>query len=174
MPEWQITAAEYLDRVQMDISEFERELHLPDLRTVKKIIPLRDIHLLTSPPIPIGKKFLLRILRRLKTLDGQQPFPEANIQMVKLDPRHLKIGQKFAYRENYQSLLEGIPNLFHEYLATPGGLSDLGAYFVFGLNGRRSGAGLLPAAPRRSSRRRPGNHGRHSPRLHRDADKRNA
>lgn len=135
MPEWQIPAAEYLNRVELNLSEFERELHLPDVKAIKKVIPLRDIHTLTSPPIPIGNDLLLHILKRIKTLDGRQPFGMANIQLVKLDPRQVKIGQKFVYRENYQAILEGIPNLFRNYLATNGGLSDFGAYFVFGLNG---------------------------------------
>ena len=55
--------------------------------------------------------------------------------MIRVDPRHLKIGQKFAYRENYLGLIEEVPDIFRRFAISPGGLGDLGAYFVFGLNG---------------------------------------
>lgn len=133
-PEWQISPAEYFERIELDMAEFERRLRLPNVHSVKTIIPLRDVREVTSPPIPISAELLLWLLRRVKTLDGRMPFADATIQMIKIDPRHLKIGQKFAYRENYLKLLEEIPDIFHRFLAVNGGLSDLGAYFVFGLN----------------------------------------
>jgi hypothetical protein len=134
MTEWKIGSQEYLERLAMNLAEFEDRLQLPNLKTVTKVIPLRGIKKVLAPPIAMSKEMLLYLIRRIKTMDGQLAFPEAQIQIVKIDPRHLKIGQKFAYRENYQELLETVPNLFHRYCATNGGLADLGAYFIFGLD----------------------------------------
>ena len=67
----------------------------------------------------------------MATLNGFKPFGKAEIEMRKVDPSQLKIGQKYVYRENYQNLLETLPNLFGKFAIT-GGISDLGAYFVFG------------------------------------------
>ena len=78
---------------------------------------------------------LLYLLRRIRTLGGQTLFENIRIQMVRVDPRHLKVGQKFVYRENYQKLLEEVPDVFKRFMVTAGGLGDLGAYFTFGFNG---------------------------------------
>jgi len=53
---------------------------------------------------------------------------------AKIDPTHLKVGQKFVYREKYLELIEVVPDIFCGF-AICNGLADLGAYFVIGLNG---------------------------------------
>lgn len=67
-------------------------------------------------------------------MDGREPFLNSTIQHVKFDPRHLKIGQKFVYRENYLDILEEVPYIFDEFFGTTGGFSNLGAHFIFGFD----------------------------------------
>lgn len=135
MPAWQIAPHDFLTRIALSLSEFEQQLHLPDVHAVRRIVPLRDITDVTSPPIPISTELLLHLVQRIQTVDGRFPYAAARITMVKMDPRHLKVGQKYVYRENYQKMMENIPNIFHRFLAVNGGLGDLGAYFIFGVNG---------------------------------------
>ncbi|MBI5732747.1 hypothetical protein HY967_02180 [Candidatus Jorgensenbacteria bacterium] len=129
--EWQIDISKYLERLEINQEELSLRLRLPEVKAVNQVIPLRDIIDIDSI-MPLHKNWIHHIVRHITTLDGQHPFTKAKFQMVKVDPRHLKIGQRFVYRENYQALLEMVPNVFHEFLVTNGGLSDLGAYFVFG------------------------------------------
>ena len=111
--------------------QLEEKLNLPSIEEITKIIPLRDIHKITSL-VPMSFDLLLYLLRKIPTLDGRYPFTETSISMTRMDPRNLKIGQKFVYRENYLGLLEEVPDIFQRFAVTPGGLGDLGAYFVFG------------------------------------------
>lgn len=145
MAQWQIEPGEYLQRLKLGQDEFRERLHLPDLASITKIIPLRDIRVIQSL-VPIDADMVLHLLQHVRTLDGRTPFSDIKVQMVRVDPRHLKIGQKFVYRENYQKLLESVPDIFRKFMVTAGGLGDLGAYFVFGLNGddRYSMACYLP------------------------------
>lgn len=137
IPEWQITAEEYFERINLSVSDFEKNLYLPIVQKINKILPLRDLKVIQSL-VPMRKDMLLYLLRRVSTLNGELPFKTADIRMIKADPHYLKIGQKFVYRENYQNLLEKLPNIFSEFLATSGGLSDLGAFFAFGLDENNS------------------------------------
>lgn len=137
IPEWQIQKEEYLKRLNFNEKDFEKQLRLPDVKAVTKILPLRNIKKIHSL-IPIRLEMLLNLIWRIKTLDNRKPFLQAAIKMVKMDPRHLKIGQKFVYRENYQKILEDVPDIFNRFLISGGGLADLGAYFVFGLDENNS------------------------------------
>lgn len=136
-PEWQIETEEYLKRVNLRPEMFEKQLKLPNLNAITKILPLRNIKEIRSL-IPITQDMLLYLLRQMKTLDNRPVFPDAAIQMVKIDPHHLKIGQKFVYRENYQKILEEVPDIFNHFLISAGGLGDLGAYFIFGFDENNS------------------------------------
>lgn|SRR3989338_1214910 len=131
---WEITPGDYFERLHLDIKEFEKRLHLPDVSEIKKIVPLRRITKIHSL-IPITAEMLGYLVRRIKTLDGDLPYKNAHIKMAKMDPHILKIGQKFVYRENYQQLMEEVPGIFKEFMGTSEGLADIGAYFVFGVNG---------------------------------------
>ena len=133
MAQWQIDSEEYLKRLGLGREDFEKQLKLPRVDDVKKIIPLREIKVVKSI-IPINSELLLYLIRRIPTLDGQLPFRHATIRQVVVNPGQLKIGQKYVYRENYQSLLENINDLFHDFLGEWGRLSHLGAFFIFGLN----------------------------------------
>ncbi len=145
MPAWQIDPQEYLKRLNLGRDDFEHRLKLPDIDSIAKIIPLRDLKVINSL-IPISSEMVLYFLRQVRTLEGQMPFRNIGIQMIRIDPRHLKIGQKFVYRENYQKILESVPEVFRGFMISAGGLGDLGAYFAFGLNGddRYSMACYLP------------------------------
>lgn len=135
MPEWQIESKEYLTRLGLGVDDFEQQLRLPRIKEVQHILPLRDIVTVESL-VPMPTDLLLYLIRKIRTVSGELPFPSATIRMTKIDPRILKIGQRFVYREIYQSLLEDVPDLFHRFLVSAGGLGDLGAYIVFGRDAR--------------------------------------
>lgn len=134
MAQWQLDSDEYLARLGLDRKGFEKELRLPKISEMKKIIPLREIREVESI-IPIPFDLLVYLIRRIQTLDGQLPFKDAEIEQIMAHPPQLKIGQRFVYRENYQNLLENMSNLFKGIF---GGWSQFGnweACFVFGTNG---------------------------------------
>jgi len=81
-----------------------------------------------------------------KTLDGRLPFQNSTIRQIVVNPHQLKIGQKYAYRENYQKLLENISGVFSDFFGEWQGLGNLGAYFIFGFNsgGQYSMACYIP------------------------------
>ncbi|MBI2036884.1 MAG: hypothetical protein HYT14_00810 [Candidatus Liptonbacteria bacterium] len=129
-PEWEIEKREFLKRMDVSESDFVRELHLPDFRAVRRIVPLRFLRSIESL-IPLTHEMLFALVSKMRTQGGQHPFRNARLQICRIDPNHVKIGQRFAYRENYQMLLEEVPGLFGKF-AIASGLNDLGAYFAFG------------------------------------------
>lgn len=134
MPQWRITPAEYFQRLDLDLEGFKQELHLPRLEDVVQIVPLRDIKKIKSL-VPIDREMLLHLLRRVKTLDGRLPFTKASMRSISVDPRQLKIGQRYVYRDNYQKILERGADAFGELISHNDGLGNAAAYFVFGPNG---------------------------------------
>ncbi len=130
MPEWEISFKEYLERLQLSSKHFREQLNLPRIKDIKKVLPLRNLEKIESI-IPIRNEVLLKMIRKIKTLDNRSPFKRSTISLVKVDPHQLKIGQKFVYRENYQNLLENLPKIFREF-SISSGFSDLGAFMVFG------------------------------------------
>jgi len=131
MAKWQINPAEYLKRVDLDIIKL---LGLPELEEVSRIVPMRDIRRIISL-VPIQFEVLTHLVKKIKTLDGRYPFLNSEVKLIKTDPNHLKVGQKYIFREKYQNLMEEMPSIFDPFAITSGGLANVGAYFVFGLNG---------------------------------------
>ena len=127
-PEWEIPASDFWTRFSAD--RFNHGLRLPDINAIEVIVPLRDLAVVESL-VPMRRNTLAYFISRIRTLDGQPVFENNDIEMLKLDPRLLKIGQKFAYRENYVHLLESVTDIFDEFMIT-GGLGELGAFFAFG------------------------------------------
>lgn len=138
-PEWQIDFEEYLQRLDLTENGFRSRLGLPSIKMVKKVLPLKDIKNISSV-VPINRELLDRLLRSIKTLDGQFPFQKAQFEMLKFDPMQLQIGQKFAYRENYVQLLEDLSDIFAKRYAINPGISTLGAYMIFGESSTGEGA----------------------------------
>ena len=129
-PEWEIEKSEFLRRLGCGEADFQKLLYLPDIRVVKRVVPLRHLKAVDSI-LPITRDMLFGLVSRIATVSGEKPFLDSQLQLCKMDPNHLKIGQRFVYRENYQSLLEELPDLFGKFVVGTG-LNDLGAYFVFG------------------------------------------
>lgn len=130
-PEWQIEFEEYLKHLNLSERDFRNRLQLPTVGKIKRLIPLKDIQKVESI-LPITHEFLCQILRRVKTMDGQLPFKNSEFEMLKIDPLQLRIGQKYAYRENYIGLLEGLTGLFCQKHAINSGITNLGAFMIFG------------------------------------------
>ena len=118
-PEWEIGKDEFFRRLNLTERDFEARLSLPDIKTVTRVLPLRDLANIESV-VPLSQALLLEIVSKIKTFDGQLPFKNSKIVPYKVDPLNLKIGQKFAYRENYQGLLETLPNIFNKYYISRG------------------------------------------------------
>ncbi len=132
MPKWSITQQEFLDRLHIDQKAFINFLHLPKINKARLIVPLRDMRTVESL-IPISAKMLHYILHSIRTMNGRRPFYQNKINVISLDPRQLKIGQKFIYRETYQKLLEEVPDMFKHFRVGNGNnLGSLGPYFAFG------------------------------------------
>lgn len=132
-PEWEIDKQDFLKRLGCSEGEFQKHLRLPDIKSIKRIIPLRHLERVESIAA-MRKEMLVCFISRMTTLNAKRPFRNTgaeNIEIRKIDPNQLKIGQRFVYRENYQNLLENLPNLFGKWVISTG-LSDLGAYFAFG------------------------------------------
>ncbi len=134
MAQWHIETDEYLKRLDLDKDSLERKMQLPEIDKIAQIIPLRELKEVRSV-VPINSGLLQYLIRRIKTLDGQMPFINATIHQEVVNPSQLKIGQKYVYRENYAKILESMTDIFHSFMGEWGGLGNLGAYFVFGLNG---------------------------------------
>lgn len=133
--EWEISFEEYLERMQITPASFKENIQLPKINSIKKVIPLRNMTTINAA-IPLRKDFLEQILRKITTVDkSARPFKSSEIKLVKADPNHLKIGQKFVYRENYQKLLEEMPKILSNFMISAG-ICDLGAYMFFGLDNR--------------------------------------
>lgn len=130
-PEWQIDFEEYLQHLNLNERDFRNRLQLPAVGKVKRVIPLKDVQK-TESILPMTQEFLFQVLRKVKTVDGQVPFSNSEFEMLKIDPLQLRIGQKYAYRENYLGLLEGLSGLFSQQHVINSGITNLGAFMVFG------------------------------------------
>lgn len=143
-PEWEIEKNEFLRRLHCTEEDFKKELCLPNLASVRHIVPLRYLKHIEAA-IHLKNKVLLKLLRKIPTLGGHYPFANAEFQPCKIDPRTLKVGQKFVYREIYQSLLEELPAILSEF-AISSEFCDLDAHFFFGADydGTESMAFYIP------------------------------
>ena len=143
-PEWEIAKDEFLKRLQTSENELETRLRLPSLSRVARIIPLRHMGRVKAV-VPVSKDLLGCVISKMTTLSGELVFPNSSVQLCKIDPSHLMVGQRFVYRENYQNLLEELPHLLGDFLISTG-INDIGAYFIFGLDkdGLESMACYLP------------------------------
>ena len=84
MREWEIEFKEYLKRLDLSAKKFKSELCLPKLKDVFRILPLRNIKEIQSL-IPISSEMLLYLVRRIKTLNGLEPFKNAEIKIWRPD-----------------------------------------------------------------------------------------
>ena len=128
--EWEIEKGEYLRRLGCSEQEFSERLQLPKMRGVRRVVPLKHLARVESV-IPLSLDLLKKVLREVKTMSGEAPFRRAEFELMSMNPSHLLVGQKLAYRENYQNLLENVPSFFGRF-AIPPGITQLGAYFIFG------------------------------------------
>lgn len=143
-PEWEIGKEEFLKRLGCSEYEFAEYLSLPKIRNIGRIVPLKHLRTVASL-VPISLALLGTLLRRVRTINGELPFRNAKFELSHINPGHCSVGQMFVYRENYQHLLEKLSSLFGTF-AIPAGITQLGAYFVFGedRNGTVAMACYLP------------------------------
>lgn len=141
----QIDFKEYLDRLSLNNGAFKDLLRLPNVEGVEEVLSLREICEAQSV-WPMPTHMMRLILKNVKTMDGQKPFESATFEMQKMGIRQLRIGQRFAYRENYVKLLENISDILCRNHAINSGMLELGAYIVFGedVRGKKVIAFYLP------------------------------
>lgn len=133
-PKWQIDPQDFVDRLKLDLVGLEKHLQPARVYAIEQIVPLRAIaEVLTMHPLRL--ETLTYFMRHIPTRDGQFPYAKLKKAMVtRVDPHRLLIGQRFIYRDKYQTILEGLQNLFDRFAYGSGGFADLGAYYVFGLD----------------------------------------
>ncbi len=141
----QIDFKEYLDRLSLNAGTFKDLLRLPMVESVQEVVSLREIGEARCV-MPMSKHMMHLILRSVRTLDGQKPFESATFEMQKMGIRQVKIGQRFAYRENYVKILENISDILCRDHAINSGMLELGAYVIFGKDslGKEAIAFYLP------------------------------
>lgn len=125
-----IEKEEFLKRLGCNEKEFEEKLRLPNLAKIKRVVSLRTMKEVDAIS-PVSREMTIQLISQMKTMNGHSPFKGANIGLTKFDPNNLKVGQRFAYRENITSVLENLPAFFKKFMV-PCGISELGAWFVFG------------------------------------------
>ncbi len=130
-PEWEIEFEEFLRRLNFTTRKFKESLELPPVNRVKRVLPLRDIAKIVSV-IPMSESLLFKMISGVQTNDKQQPFKDASLKIINIDPLQVKIGQKFAYMENWVRLMQDLPGLFSAQYAMGHGIIHLGAFTVFG------------------------------------------
>ena len=121
---------EFLKRLAYSQEDFKTQLRLPDPEKIKRVISLRSMKKVEAVS-PISKEMAFHLISQMRTMNGHYPFRNANIRLTKFDPNSLKVGQRFAYRENITNMLEDLPAFFKDFMI-PSEVSALGAYFVFG------------------------------------------
>lgn len=129
-PEWEIGKEEFLKRIDLTGNLFGEQLHLPDPEKFSHIIPLRAMRNVSAIH-PLSWDIAVHLISRIRTMNGHLPFIRGSIKLAKFDPKNLKVGQKYAYRENLTDVLEGLPAFFRNYMI-PSGICELGAWFIFG------------------------------------------
>jgi|GEM_PF-1147932 len=138
-PDVDICFDEYLDRLRLTERSFRKHLDLPIVGKVKRVLPLKNITEVGSI-IPLPNSFLFWLLKNVKTMGGDLPFADSRFELIKFDPLQLRIGQKFAYRENYVELLEKVSDIFRKKHAINSGVTNLGAFLIFGRDERGQSA----------------------------------
>lgn len=133
MPKWDIDFGAYAETLGVGRMGFEAQLRLPRVTDIKRVVRLRDIKKITSL-VPMSRGFLENLLRRVKTGNGRFPFEESHFRLIGLRPTELRIGQRFVYREKYQQLMEGVADIFRDFMVTAGGIADLGPFTIVGLD----------------------------------------
>ncbi len=137
MSEWEIPFEEYLKRTDFSTEHFKKELNIPTLENIKKVVPLRSLRRIDSIAL-MKNTLLLKLIRQIKTDDNRAfPFANSTIDLVKIDPKQVKVGQKFVYREKYIDMIENLPRVFDGFSIGPG-FSNLGALIVFGTDQSRN------------------------------------
>lgn len=131
---WKIPLRELERRLDVCSGQLALSYRAPLDDFVHHVVSLRDIRKVFSVT-PLKLELVWEMLKRVRTAEGEQPFKSCSmndITLVSMDPRLLKVGQKFVYREKYTSLLEHVPDLFKGHCLAKGGIHTLGAYAVVG------------------------------------------
>lgn len=132
---WEGDIPSIVSRFGLSPDEFQGQLGTIDvpklIRDKCSMISLVDMHTIKSI-IPLRMEVLETIIKAIPTSDGQFPYSSAKIKLVKVDPFQVMTGQRFVFREKYESIIEGLGNFFSDFAINSEGIGNLGAYFVRG------------------------------------------
>lgn len=89
-----------------------------------KVVSLRDLVPGSISAVHVMRRDYLSKLLRSVTLEGDgehRPYEHCQIELARIDPSHLVIGQTFIQRSKYQDILEKFGNhLNGDFCVTPG------------------------------------------------------
>ena len=98
----------------------------------EKIVSLREIVEVTCVQA-MPKGYLYRLIESV-TLDGNprdKPYSGCKIELVRMDPNSLLVGQTFVERDKLQRILEHFTDMWSEFCVTRG-IAKRTAWIVFG------------------------------------------
>lgn len=101
------------------------------LQNNTSIVPLGALHTVNAI-VPMKVSVLEQLLRSVHTTNGNLPYQNASIRIIKIDPQQLQVGQRYVFREKYQNLIESLPLIFSDFAMNTEGIGNLGAYFAQG------------------------------------------
>lgn len=96
------------------------------------IVSLRDVVSVVKMQA-MSRAYLGRLIRNIGMtgMPNEKPYESCEIQLVRMDPESLLIGQTFVERPKYQALLERFSGLFSDFSVTRG-IAKCTAYIVLG------------------------------------------
>lgn len=133
MKYWELEIETFLERVNLNRHQFFEQASPPPASfSHLKIVPLSHVTNVQLI-VPLRLDFLTKLLRNVQTTgEHLHPYRQANIRLAKIDPNLLTIGQRYLYEEKCSRALHRTFAELQKFTTGSSGLSDFGAYFVFG------------------------------------------
>lgn len=126
-------------RIQIDFGEFLRRaqidrslLGFDEWSKIEAVASLRDITEILDVKA-MREEYLAGLLRNVGLAGDpeQKLYRKAIIQHVRIDPKHMFVGQRYAYRSKYTALVERSHSFFGPFLL-PSGFSGLMPQLIVG------------------------------------------
>lgn len=126
MPFEPICRSDFEDRIGKEAA------HLRSWDEARVIVSLRDLAKIVAIQ-DMPTEYLHRIVRNIPLLSGNgaKPYESCEIEVAKVDPRVVWIGQTFIHRPKYTALAENFPNVFSGFSINPG-FGEIGPKIVLG------------------------------------------
>lgn len=121
-----ILLQDFLNRAEVSL-----EMYGFEIGRIKHVISLRDMEEI-QVIFPMERKYLEKMLQKVKIIgDGAAVYRECDIELMRIDPHSLKIGQTFVQRGKYVSILENFKNIFERFTVSRG-IAKLTSMIIIG------------------------------------------